>query len=335
MKDFLIAILNCQGKFIGTEENGMKNNVRVIGKRRKIRRKIMAAGIILGLTLPGKAVRAEEAPFVDVSTDLISLSPQCADVKMNVAVRNLPEGTKLVFLVADSAICKVEWAEGNAREYTQLCYKRGEMLGETTVTIFVEDHPEFARQIRVINREAADSYTYEGDGSLDIFGLNMPPIPYEAYAVSADEDGYFGLVWKNTAGERKVLVNKAGAYNGKVALGKGEEGVSLEILATGHWKITMTPVLTAATPTQSGTGNVVSGLFRGDNKKHNVHCANWADKGNFIVWLYDVNDNTKKLLANGAGTYGKNKGDVYLDAAHSYYLSVESAGSWLVEFSER
>lgn len=317
----------------------MKNRMRSMVKGMSIRKRavaaVMAAAVFIGgLVLSGETAKAEEAPFVDISTDLISLSPQAAEVKMNVAARNMPAGTRLAFSVADDSICSVEWVKKDVEEYTQLCYKRGEMPGETVVTVFVADHPELARQILVTNKDMADCYVYEGDGSTVIYGLHFPAVPYEVHAVSEEADGYFGLICSNTAGERKVLVNSAGAYEGSVTIGAGEAEVSLEILAAGHWKITMTPVLTAAAPTQSGTGSMVSGIFQGDNKKHNVYCVNWADKGNFIVWLYDITDNTRKLLANGAGTCGKNKGNVYLNASHSYYLSVESKGDWLVEFSK-
>lgn len=309
---------------------------KYFGKR--IRKKavaaVMAAALFIGgLVLPEKTARAQEVPFVDISTDLISLSPQAADVKMNVAARNLPEGTELAFAVADGSICSVDWVELDLRGYTQLRYKRGDMLGETAVTVYVKDHPEIARQIRVTNKDVADSYVYEGDGSQELYGLNMAPIPYEVHMVSTDEDGYFGLIRKNAAGETEVLENRAGAFESCAAIAKGTEGTYFQVIAAGHWKITMIPVLTVTTPTQSGTGNMVSGRFQGDGKAHSVYCVNWADKGNFIVWLYDINDNTKRLLANGAGTYGKNNGNVYLDASHSYYLWVQSRGSWLVEFS--
>lgn len=317
----------------------MKNHVRKIEKRRGPWKRALAAVMgtavfIGGMVFHGETVRAKEASFVDISTDLISLSPQAAEAKMNVAARNMPEGTELAFWVADEGICSVRWVEKDVEKYTQLCVQRGEMTGETIVTVFAAGHPESARQVRVVNKEVADSYEYEGNGSTVIYGLYMSPVPYEVHAVSEDTEGYFGLTYSNTAGDRKVLVNRAGAYDGSVTIGKGTEGTTFEVLATGHWKITMTPVLETATPTQSGAGSQVSGCFRGDNKIHNVYCANWADRGNFIVWLYDVDDHSKKLLANGAGTYGKNKGNVYLDASHSYYISVESGGNWLVEFSE-
>ena len=315
----------------------MNNKGKSMGKRmwKKVSAAVMAAAVFAGgMVLSGETVKAEEAPFVDISTDLVSLSPQAAEIKVNVAARNVPEGTGLGLLVADGSICSTEWVEKDVQKYTQFCCKRGEALGETVVTVFVADHPEISRQIRVINKAAADSYEYEGDGNTVISGLSMPPVPYEVHAVSRDEDGYFGLIYSNTAGGRKVLVNRAGAYDGSVALGTGGDGMSLEVLATGRWKITVTPVLTVTIPTQSGTGDIVSGLFPGDNKRHSVYCANWADKGNFIVWLCDAADQSKKLLANGAGTYGNSKGNVYLDASHLYYLSVESRGDWLVEFSK-
>lgn len=318
----------------------MKNNENRIGKRmrfgRKIAATVMAAVVFMGgMMLAGGTVRAEEAvPFVDISTDLISLSPQAAEIQMNVAARNLPEGTECGVSVADGSVCSVEWVEKETRGYTRLLFKRGEVLGETVVTVFVAKHPEIAREIRVTNKDVADSYVYEGDGSMNISGLNMAPVPYEVHTVSTDAEGYFGLVWKNAAGEMEVLENRAGAFESSSTVARGTEGSSLEIRAAGHWKITMTPVLTETTPTQAGTGNMVSGRFRGDDKTHSVYCANWADKGNFIVWLYDINDHTKKLLANGVGTYGKNNGNIYLDASHSYYISVESRGDWLVEFSD-
>ncbi len=286
-----------------------------------------------GAVLPGETVRAEgEAPFVDISTDLISLSPQADEVKMNVAARNMPEGTKLAFSVADGSVCSVEWTEPDSRGYTQLTYRKGAALGETVVTVFVKDNPAVASQIRVTNRDVADSYVYEGDGIMNIHGLNMPPVPYDVHVVSTDADGYFGLLCSNAAGETKMLVNKTGAYEGSTTIEKGTNATSLQILATGHWQIVMTPVLNFTTMTQSGAGNTVSGRFKGDDGTHDVYCANWAEKGNFIVWLYDLNSDTRQLLANGAGTYGKKKKNIYLNDSHSYYLSVQSEGKWLVEF---
>lgn len=316
----------------------MKNKTRSMAKRMSIGKMalavVMAAAVFVGgMTASGETVRAEEAPFVDVSTELISLSPQAPEIKMNVAARNMPEGTELSFLVADGSICSVQWVEKDVQKYTQLCCQRGAVVGETVITVFVTEYPEIQRQIRVVNAEVADSYEYEGDGSTAICGLSLPPAPYEVHAVSEDE-GYFGLTCSNTAGERKVLVNKVGAFDESVPVGIGTDGITLEILASGHWKITLTPVLETALSTQAGTGSQVSGCFRGDNKTHSIYCANWAQKGNFIVWLYDVNDQSKKLLANGIGTYGKNKGNIYLNASHSYYISVESEGNWLVDFSK-
>jgi len=308
--------------------------VKRIGKRagKKLTAIAMSAALLLGLTvLPGEAVKAEEAPFVDISTDLISLSPQADEVKMSVAARNMPEGTALAFSVADGNICSVEWAV-DAKEYTQLCYKRGAALGETVVTVFVKDNPAISRQIRVTNKDVADSYVYEGNGNMDIYGLNMAPIPYEAHVVSSDASGYFGLLYSNAAGESKVLVNKVGAYNGSTVIEKGANATTLHVLASGHWQIVLTPVLVFTTPTQSGVGNMVTGRFKGDDDTHDVYCANWAGKGNYIVWLYDINNDTRQLLANGAGTFGRTKKNIYLNASHSYYLSVQSEGNWLVEF---
>lgn len=315
----------------------MKRN-RMIEKRKKIVAAVMAAALFTGLTagltiVPKETAQAQEVPFVDISTDVISLSPQAAEVKMNVAARNMAADTPLAFTVEDGNICSVEWVEPSDRGYTQLLYKRGEVTGETVVTVFVKDHPEIARQIRVANRDVAETYVYEGDGSLDIYGLNLSPIPYEVRVASADETGYFGLIYQNPVGERTLLVNRIGAFESSVTIPQGTDGAYFQVTAAGHWQITVTPILTAAAPNQSGTGNLVSGLFRGDDKSHDVFCANQAGKGNFIVWLYDINDNTKKLLANGAGTYGKKTKNVYLNASHSYYLSVESEGNWLVEFS--
>ena len=95
----------------------MKNNENRIGKRmrfgRKIAATVMAAVVFMGgMMLAGGTVRAEEAvPFVDISTDLISLSPQAAEIQMNVAARNLPEGTEFGVSVADGSVCSVEWVE--------------------------------------------------------------------------------------------------------------------------------------------------------------------------------------------------------------------------------
>ncbi len=313
---------------------GLKRGIGGILKRtgKKIMAFALTAVLLAGfMVVSGDVVQAQEAPFVDISTNLISLSPQADEVKMNVAARNLPKGMALAFSVADKNICSVEWS-ADVKEYTQLRYKRGEVFGETIVTVFVKDNPAIASQILVTNKDVADSYVYEGDGNLDIYGLNMTPIPYEVHAVSTDEGGYFGLLYSNAAGESKVLVNKAGAYNGSTTIEKGANATTLHVLASGHWQIVLTPVLVSTTPTQSGTGNFVSGRFKGDDDTHDVYCANWAGKGNYIVWLYDINNGTRQLLANGAGTYGRTKKNIFLNKSHSYYLSVQSEGNWLVEF---
>ena len=134
----------------------MKNNENRIGKRmrfgRKIAATVMAAVVFMGgMMLAGGTVRAEEAvPFVDISTDLISLSPQAAEIQMNVAARNLPEGTEFGVSVADGSVCSVEWVEKGTRGYTRLLLKRGEVLGETVVTVFVAKHPVTKPNLNVI-----------------------------------------------------------------------------------------------------------------------------------------------------------------------------------------
>lgn len=328
------SILQLKGIGKRDKREDRKEFRSMVKVRKRLTAVMMTAAILTGsVSLPKGVARAEEVPFVDISTDLISLSPQADEVKMNVAARNMPEGTALAFTVADVSICGVEWVDQDTKGYTQLSYKRGAALGETVVTVFVKDNPAVASRIRVTNKDAADSYVYEGDGNMNIHGLNMPPVPYDVHVVSTDADGYFGLVYSNAAGESKVLVNKMGAYEGSTTIEKGANAASLQVLASGHWQIVMTPVLQFTTMTQSGVGNMVSGRFKGDDGTHDVYCANWAEKGNYIVWLYDLNDDSRLLLANGVGTYGRKKKNVYLNPSHSYYLSVQSEGKWLVEFS--
>lgn len=97
--------------------------------RKRLTAVMMTAAILAGsVSLPKGVVRAEEVPFVDISTDLISLSPQADEVKMNVAARNMPDGTALAFTVADVSICGVEWVDQDTKGYTQLSYKRGAAL---------------------------------------------------------------------------------------------------------------------------------------------------------------------------------------------------------------
>lgn len=294
---------------------------------------VLTVLLLCGMTaLPKGEAEAQEAPFVDISTAVISLSPQVTEAKMNVAARNLPEGTVLGVSVADTSICTVEWVDVEGIGYRQLCYKRGAALGETVATVFVADNPAICRQITVTNKDVADSYVYEGNGSQVICGVNMPELPYAVHAVSTDADGYFGLLYYETSGDMRVLVNAVGAYDGVSTIPQGTNGGTLQVLATGKWQITMTPVLSGTEPTQSGTGSTVTGRFKGDGKAHDVYCSNQALKGNYIVWLYDINDNTRQLLANGAGNYGKTKKGIFLVDYHSYYYSVQSEGNWLVEF---
>lgn len=295
--------------------------------------KFIALSLILSMMF-GMNVFAQDpnVAYVDISTDHIALSPQNNEVKMNVKAKNMPEGTELAVSVADANICTIEWVDLKEHGYTQLQYNRGSILGETVVTVFVKDNPAMCRQIVVTNKDVADTYYYEGNGNFDIYGLNMAPIPYQITVNYENAKGYFGLTYNEGAGTSKTLVNKVGSYVGSVTLEKGTNATTFHVSAAGHWTMTLTPVLSTTTKNFAGTGDKVSGRFKGDGENHDVYCANYAGKGNYIVWLVDINDNTKTLLANGVGTYGKTKKKVYLNEYHSYYISVKSESNWTVDF---
>lgn len=302
-------------------------------KSKKMIAKVVSLSLVLSMIFGMNVFAADpNAAYVDISTDHIDLSPQNNEVKMNVAAKNMPEGTELSVSVADANICTVEWVDLKEHGYTQLKYKRGGVLGETMVTVFVKDNPALSRQIKVTNKDVADTYYYEGNGNLDIYGLNMAPIPYQIAVQYDNANGYFGLTYNEGAGDSKVLLNKVGSYAGSVTLEKGTNATTFHVKAAGHWTMTLTPVLSTTTKNFAGTGDKVSGRFKGDGENHDVYCANYAGKGNYIVWLVDINDNTKTLLANGVGTYGKTKKKVYLSEYHSYYISVKSESNWTVDF---
>ena len=100
----------------------MLHNIKSLVIKSKAGKKMMAAAMTAALVmgaavLPGEIVRAEETPFVDISTALISLSPQADEVTMSVAARNMPAETELAVSVADGNICSVEWVEPDSKGY--------------------------------------------------------------------------------------------------------------------------------------------------------------------------------------------------------------------------
>ncbi len=309
------------------------------GRIRRITEKIAAAllsAVLLCMLLPTQDVRAEELPpFIDISTAFLTVSPQSEEAEINVAARNMDIYTELAVSVADGNICSVDWVDPQ-HGYKKLLCKRGEVLGETVVTVYVKDNPAISRQITIYNKNVADGYSYEGNGDFLIYGLNMAEIPYQIHAVSDTPGGYFGLISSDTGGNVQVLMNESGAFDAVTTLEKGTTATSFQILSSGHWQMTITPVLVFEEKNQAGTGDFVSGRFRGDDEMHDIYCTNIdvSQKGNFIVWLYDINDGTKTLLANGVGTLGKNNRDIYLNKSHSYYVSVKSAGNWMIEFKD-
>lgn len=206
------------------------------------------------------------------------------------------------------------------------------------VTVMAEEQTQTQEQSQQAQQQSTEQlpvFSYEGDGNFDIFGMNMAKMAYQVLAVSEDANGYFGLIYSNAVEETSVLVNAIGAYQGVSIIPQGDNASSLHIIASGHWKLLAAPIVEPTVSDFEGSGNKVSGRFKGDGKMHDVYLANYATKGNFIVWLYDLNDNTKVLLANGTRTFGKTKKDIYLGENHSYVVSVKSTGTWKVDFLDR
>ena len=160
-------------------------------------------------------------------------------------------------------------------------------------------------------------------------------LPAGAYKVHLIHDGKSNFaVWCHNNGNKDLLVNTIGAYDGYTALLRGNtdayNNAMLEIKADGNWIVVIDQIVATSTSTLFGTGDKVTGLIQGNGTNNIVSIINANSNSNFSIWAYSLDGTDKELLANTIGDYtGQTVFDMKL---LPYYLVIHSDGAWSIDF---
>ena len=203
--------------------------------------------------------------------------------------------------------------------------------GEATITATTKDG--VSQKCNVVVKEKPIEFS--GSGDKIISNVNIPRGVYKAVLSNSGAHNFIVELHKDDNDSYgDLLANEIGSYNGSVVIRDGETtpivGGMLEIKSSGKWNIKFEQVSgTIQGKSVSGSGDVVTGWFKGDGKRQVVTLTN---KGahNFIVEVYDEYGNSD-LLANEIGSYNGQVTFVSNDSS-KYYFSVISSGNWTISW---
>lgn len=280
--------------------------------------------------LQGMTVCAEGAGINVTYTDVV-LNYESTSIVVATVPYGLPEGVELGTVVTDNQIATVEWLQPETYGYTYLKISAAN-IGNTSVLVYAKANPAIATTINVRVDSIVPTFTFSGTGNQVIGGIGLTPsLAYDVTITNTQERGAFNVYFNGPHGN-ELLANAIGSYNGTVRLPAGDTFSNFTIVSQGDWTLTIKEVSGTSTSLLGGSGDQVSGWFRGTGKTANISIGNDANKGAFTVWLYDSFGNRKRLV-NKVGTY-TGVVTAYLASNRMYYIEVVSDGNWVVNFNQ-
>lgn len=203
--------------------------------------------------------------------------------------------------------------------------------GKATITATTKDG--VSQKCNVLVKEKPIEFS--GSGDKIISNIKIPSGIYKATLSNSGAHNFIVELYENSNDSYgDLLANEIGAYNGSVIIKNGEtkaitDGM-LEIKSSGKWNIKFEPVNgTILGKSVSGSGNVVTGWFKGDGRRQ---VATFTNKGlhNFIVEVYDEYGNSD-LLVNEIGAYN-GQATFVTKSSRKYYYSIISSGDWSISW---
>jgi len=158
---------------------------------------------------------------------------------------------------------------------------------------------------------------------------NVIKIPADYTIANLKHDGrsnFYIWVYDGSHELISLLVNTIGVYSGSSLLdvSRTNRDIILEVTADGNWTIEIVPFKAADTAAFSGSGDMVSGLFRAPASGTWIFTHD--GRRNFIVWVYTSSG--MRLAANEIGTYN---GEKIINFGNDVaFWTVEADGNWTI-----
>ena len=210
--------------------------------------------------------------------------------------------------VVVEATCAVE-------SYCSVCSEvLGEALGHTV-------------EVGVCERCGWENFaTVYGSGDDVVEGIALGDNIYRAHFTNSGKRNFIVREY-DVNGERELLVNEIGNYDGYVLL-VGDSPILFEIKSSGEWSYTIEALPKVPEKSFSGTGDYVTGITYLDGGSwHFTHDGD----SNFVVWAYSNDD--RDLIVNTIGSYDGNA--LLTVPAGSYtFFEITADGNWTIEKAE-
>ena len=175
--------------------------------------------------------------------------------------------------------------------------------------------------------------TYKGNGNKTLKHITVSEGVY-AITMTHKGDGVFNVIGSDGDGRAYNYVDVKGDYSGTNLYAKGKndgvEDATIRISATGEWTIKIKAITFDGTDNITGSGECVSPMFPGTNKKNTVQLKN-AENGDFTVFLFDQNGKQIGVLCDELDDF-EGTVNATLDKNKYYFIVVKSQGEWSVDF---
>lgn len=212
-------------------------------------------------------------------------------------------------------------AEESLLQESSITENLNEELSKLEESSTLEHSIQESSKLEPYNPTSTNGFSATGSGDYVADGLEVTE--YGILNISHSGERNF-VVWAyDNEGNKELLVNKIGAYNGTVLLSHSGT-YQLEIKADGNWSIQSSGLSTTDKTSFIGNGDCVTEIF--DNPSGKWEIKNNGES-NFVVRVYDVLVDKKKLLVNEIGDYS---GVVKVDMVGYSFFEVNSSGEWSI-----
>ncbi|MDY3661734.1 MAG: hypothetical protein SO047_02475, partial [Ruminococcus bovis] len=156
------------------------------------------------------------------------------------------------------------------------------------------------------------------------------------YAITMTHEGKgtFTVIGSDGDGRTYTYVDTTGKYTGTNLYAKGKsdgvEDATIKVAATGKWTIKIKAITYDGTDNITGSGECVSKMFTGTDKKQTVKLKNKGED-DFTVFLFDETGKQIGVLCDEIDDY-EGTVSATLNKNKSYYIVVKSSGTWSVDF---
>ena len=174
---------------------------------------------------------------------------------------------------------------------------------------------------------------FSGNGNKTLTDVTVTKGVY-AITMTHEGKGTFTVIGSDGDGRTYTYVDTTGKYIGTNLYAKGKsdgvEGATIKVAATGKWTIKIKAITYDGTDNITGSGECVSKMFTGTDKKQTVKLKNKGED-DFTVFLFDETGKQIGVLCDEIDDY-EGTVSATLNKNKSYYIVVKSSGTWSVDF---